>query len=55
MQKLYTSSDRAFIAILQSELADAGIASAIKNENPPAAGEVTPMSTQSSYGGFSHR
>lgn len=43
MKKLYATIDKALLELLKSKLADDGIATIIKNENPPAVGEVTPI------------
>lgn len=40
MQKIFTSLNRVKLMLLKSELDEAGIPSLIKNESPPAAGEV---------------
>lgn len=43
MKKIYTAPSLITIEILKAKLADSGIKTLIKNANPPAAGEVTPM------------
>ena len=41
MKKVYVSDNRVLIALLKSELEANGISCFIKNEFPPAAGEIT--------------
>ncbi|CAN5465814.1 DUF2007 domain-containing protein [soil metagenome] len=43
MQKLYSSENLVFLYLLQSKLVDKGISCIIKNEVPPAAGEIPPV------------
>lgn len=41
MKKIFSTSDIAFLNLFKSQLETSGIISLIKNEYPPAAGEVT--------------
>lgn len=43
MIKLYSTDNNVLIRILKSELSRANIETIIKNEFPPAAGEITPI------------
>ena len=43
MKSLHATTDIVFLELLKSKLADEGIVSMIKNVNPPAVGEITPM------------
>ncbi len=43
MKKIYVSENRVLLNLLKSALETNGIQSFIKNEFPPAAGEITPI------------
>lgn len=43
MKKLYESENRVAIQLLKSKLEECGIATFVKNENPPLAGEIPPI------------
>lgn len=43
MQKIYSTQNRVMLYLLQSKLSVSGINCMIRNEEPPAAGEIPPM------------
>src|ERR1700722_16963014 len=43
MKKIYSTENRVTIYLLKSKLEEQGILCTIKNENPPLAGEITPI------------
>ncbi|OGO95506.1 MAG: hypothetical protein A3F41_02250 [Coxiella sp. RIFCSPHIGHO2_12_FULL_44_14] len=46
MKKLYSSDDHVELQLLKSKLAEEGIICFLKNEAPPAAGEIPPVMAQ---------
>lgn len=43
MKKIYSTENRVILYLLKSKLAEKGILCIIKNEHPPAAGEIPPV------------